>query len=71
MSQGMTSESPQTDGLLTDELLGRAMNEIAEVQRELVDGTGEGAWLLDCEERLDNALRDIRTAHARFVKAAG
>lgn len=64
-----TTESVRTDGLLTEEIVARAMAELGEIKRELLDGTGEDAWLRECEARLDNALSDLAVVRDRFRKA--
>lgn len=66
-----TIETPATDGLLTEEILSRAMNEIEEVRRGLFEGNGRDEWLAECGDRLDNALRDVSVARQRFHKAQG
>ena len=40
-----------------------------EIKRELLDGSGEDAWLRESEERLDNALSDLAVVRDRFRKA--
>ena len=62
-------ETTLTDGLLTDELVGRAISELSEIRQELLDGSGDHAWLVACEQRLDNALRDLTVTRDRFRKA--
>lgn len=69
MRQSGSIESHLTDGLLTEELLGRAMSELEEVKRGLDDGFGESEWLRECKGRLDNALRDVFVARDRFERA--
>jgi hypothetical protein len=63
------SESPRTDGLLTEAIVSRAIAELDEIKRELLDGTGEGAWLRESEARLNNALSDLAVVRDRFRKA--
>jgi hypothetical protein len=62
-------EGRETEGMLTDELLARAMAELEEVRSELARGDNRDEWLRECELRLDNAKRDVGVALARFRKA--
>ena len=63
------SEQVATEGMLTEELLGRAISELEAIRSELFDGSGEGEWLRQCEDRLGNALRDVQVSRDRFRKA--
>ncbi len=53
-----------TDGLLTEQLLGRAISEICAAKKSLYPYSE--ITLDEAEGRLDNALRDLRVARRRW-----
>jgi hypothetical protein len=60
------------DGLLTDEVLGRAINELSSIHGDLTttgDPSLDHAWLVECERRVTNALEDITHVRDCFRKA--
>lgn len=59
------------DGLLTDEILSRALNELGAIHHEMT-ASGEEyghAWLVECERRIGNAVEDIAYVRDCFRKA--
>lgn len=59
------------EGLLTDEVLSRAMNELQSVADDLAVTSYEHghAWLVECERRVDNALEDVTYVRDAFRRA--
>ena len=63
--------APRYDGMLTDEILGRAMSELRAVEEDFATPSESqtAGWLAECEQRLSNALDDLAVVRDRFRKA--